>query len=181
MICFWISLETSCPCLVNRDLHPPFTKTYSSNPCCTQARPCCRELCGSSNCWQLCWVQYCFISCSKFLSYEIGHHGVSLALTWDVVWSSKKVALLRGFTTHPIASKYIFKIQIYQFQIYVNDMNRVSTPQRRHIIYWTLPPNIQHLSHVSSCQVRFRGSTVAGIPMARDPNQMCHGGSVGSE
>ena len=44
----------SCPCLVNKDLHPPFTKTSSSNPCCAQARPCCRELCGSSNCCQLC-------------------------------------------------------------------------------------------------------------------------------
>ena len=117
----------------------------------------------------------------SFFSFEIGHHGVSLALTWHVVWSSKKVALLRGVTANPIASKCIFKIQIYQFQIYVNDMNRVSIPQRRNIIYWILPPNMQHRSHVSSCQLRFRGSTMAWIPMARDPNQKCHGGSVGSE
>jgi len=43
------------------------------------------------------------------------------------------VALLRGVTTHPIASKNKPKIHIYQFQIYVNDMNRVSTPQRKKI------------------------------------------------
>ena len=171
----------SCPCLVNKDLHPPIHKNIFFQPLLRS---------GQTLLQRVVWILKLL---PTVLSAVVFHILFQVFVLWhwpswsfsciglDVVWSSKKVTLLRGVTTHPIASTYIFKIQIYKFKIYVYDMNRVSTPQRRNIIYWTLPPNMQHHSHVSNCQVRFRGSTMAGLPMARDPNQMCHGGSVGSE